>query len=186
MKTSVLATQHNQIVAQRNLLLIVSGSSIVLNLMLGGINYYMVGRERIIISPPVVNSQFWVTSDSVSDSYLEQMSEFYAGLVLNVTPNNFASRSQQLIQHVDPGTYSVVKAQMVEQQSEITRRAMSTSFHPVSFKIDRKNLLVEIKGELRVTMGNSQMESKSKTYQIQFNHRHSRLYIKQFKEVTND
>lgn len=143
----------------------------------------MIGRERVIIVPPVTSNQFWVAADSVSDSYLEQISEFFASLVLNVTPSNLVVRREQLLQHVDPSTYAAVKLQLVEQETEVTRRGMSTTYHPSSFKIDRKKLLVEMKGELRILLGNAPLEYNTKIYQIQFSNHNGRLYIKQFKEV---
>lgn len=185
MKTSILATNFNQVLAQRNLFFTLTVVSLLLNILLGGISYYCIGRERIVVSPPVVNTQFWVSSDTVSDSYLEQMSGFFVGLVLNVSPNNFVARSQPLLQHVDSGSYAVMKAQLIAQHAEIERRAMSTNFHPISYKIDREKLLVEVKGELRIMIGGASMELKSTTYQIQYVQRQGRLFIKRFNEIKN-
>jgi type IV conjugative transfer system protein TraE len=183
MKAKTLVNAFNQTIAQRNRLLLVVGVSALLNVLLGMSTFFMIGKERVIVVPPVVSHEFWIASDSVSDSYLEQMSEFFSGLVLNVTPSSFSSRSEQLLQHVDPSTYALVKAQLVEQGTEVARRAMSTNFHPVSFKIDRKNLIVEVKGDLKILIGNSPIETMSKNYQIQFSHRNGRIYIREFKEV---
>jgi conjugal transfer pilus assembly protein TraE len=142
-----------------------------------------VGKEKVVVVPPIVNRDFWVSSDTVSDSYLEQMAEFFSSLLLNVTPNSFVTRSEHLLQHVEPNAYAKIKAQLVEQQLEIERRAMSTTFHPSSFKVDRSRLVVELKGQLKILMGNASVESQSKTYQIKFAQHHGRLYIQQFSEV---
>jgi conjugal transfer pilus assembly protein TraE len=185
MKTESLLQRYNQTLNERNRLLlglsIAGGLSVVLGLSV----FYLVGRERIVVVPPIVAQEFWVATDSVSDSYLEQMATFFAGLLLNVTPNSFARRSEHLLQHVAPHDYPALKAQLVEQQLEIERRVLSTSFHPSSFKIDRRKLLVELKGELKLMVGNAPVQLQSKTYQIQFVQTQGRLYIQRFDEVAN-
>jgi len=179
-----LASYH-QILVQRNRLLMGFAVTTGLSLLLGFSVFYLVGRERVVIVPPIVNRDFWVATDMVSDSYLEQMAEFFAGLLLNVTPNSFATRSEHLLQHVAPNAYPTLKTQLVEQKLELERRAMSTTFHPASFKVDRKKLLVELKGELKILVGRASVESQTKTYRIQFSQQHGRLYIQQFSEVPN-
>lgn len=183
MKTQNLTESYNKILIERNRLLMALSISGGLCVLLGLSNFYLVGKERVVVVPPVVSRDFWITTDSVSDSYLEQMSEFFAGLLLNVTPNSFSIRVEHLLQHVEPNAYSILKTQFVQQQLEIQRRALSTSFHPSSFKIDRGRLLVELKGELKMWVGNAPVESQFKTYQLQFVQHQGRLYIQQFKEV---
>jgi conjugal transfer pilus assembly protein TraE len=183
MKAETLVNTFNQTVGQRNRLLLALGVSGLMNVLLSLSLFSLIGKERVLVVPPVVSREFWVATDSVSDSYLEQMSEFFSSLVLNVTPSSFSTRSEQLLLHVDPSTYSIVKTQLVEQGIEVARRAMSTSFHPLSFKVDRNSLMVEVKGELKILIGNSPIETKIQAYQIQFSHRNGRIFIKEFKEV---
>ena len=186
MKEQSLAKEHNQVSAQRNRLLYVIGVSGIVNIFLAASIYFMVGKERVIVVPPVVSNDFWVATDSVSDSYLEQMTSFFSSLVLNINPSNFAKRSEQLLQHVDPVSYARVKAEMTEQEADINRRALSSAFHPVSFKIDRKDLIVEVKGELRVFSGNTSIGTYTRSYQIRYSNRNGKLYILELKEVKNE
>lgn len=145
----------------------------------------MIGKERVIVVPPIISHEFWVATDSVSDSYLEQMTSFFSGLVLNVNTSNFAKRTEQLLQHVDAASYATVKAEMMSQEEDIKRRALTSSFHPISFNIDRKNLMVEVKGELRLLSGNTPIGTGTRAYQIHYTHRHGKLFILNFKEVKN-
>jgi len=32
----------------------------------------LLGRDRTVVSPPTIEKSFWVTSDSASDSYVQQ------------------------------------------------------------------------------------------------------------------
>ncbi len=185
MKAQFLAKEYNQLTSQRNRLFYVIGVLGVVNILLAATVYFMIGKERVIVVPPVVSNDFWVATDSVSDSYLEQMTSFFSSLVLNVNPSNFSKRSEQLLQHVDPLSYAIVKAEMTEQEVDINRRALTSAFHPMSFKIDRKNLTVEVKGELRLLSGNTPIGSGTQSYQIRYSNRNGKLYILDFKEVRN-
>lgn len=183
MNTRNSLDNYNRILTERNRLLIALSIAGGLSLLLGFSVFCLVGKERVVIVPPIVNRDFWVATDTVSDSYLEQMAEFFAGLLLNVTPNSFVTRSEHLLQHVAPNAYPTLKTQLVEQKLELERRAMSTTFHPSSFKVDRNKLLVELKGELKILVGNAPIQSQTKTYHIRFVQHHGRLYIQQFSEV---
>lgn len=185
MNSENLLSSRNQAVTERNRLLMGCAVLSGLSLLLGFSVFCLVGRERVVIVPPIVNRDFWVGTDTVSDSYLEQMSEFFAGLLLNVNPNSFKTRAEHLLQHVAPNAYPTLKTQLVERQLELERRAMSTAFYPASFKVDRHKLLVELKGELKILVGNAPVESQTKIYHIQFSQHHGRLYIQQFREVPN-
>ncbi len=183
MNQQVLSDNYNRTLRERNRLLMGFVLSGTLSLLLGFSVFYLVGRERIVVVPPIVNRDFWVGTDTVSDSYLEQMSEFFSSLLLNVNPNSFKTRAEHLLQHVAPNAYPQLKMQLVERQLELERRAMSTAFYPLSFKVDRHKLLVELKGELKILVGNSAIESQIKTYHINFSQHQGRLYIQKFSEV---
>lgn len=185
MKEELLSKVNNKLTSQRNRLVYALGVSGMVNVLLAATVYFMIGKERVIVVPPIVSSDFWVASDSVSDSYLEQMTSFFAGLVLNVNASSFAKRSEQLLQHVDPASYARVKAEITEQELDIQNRVLTSSFHPISFKVDRKNLSVEVKGELAVLSGNTSIGTGIHSYQIQYTNRNGRLYIVSFKEVKN-
>jgi conjugal transfer pilus assembly protein TraE len=185
MNTQVLTDSYNKVLTERNRLLFAFAIATILSLLLGASNFYLIGRERIVVIPPTVSRAFWVASDSVSDSYLQEMSQYFSSLLLNITPNTFAVNSEHLLQNVAPQHFGALKAQLVQQQMEIERRGVSTSFYPASFKIDKQKLLVELKGELKILVGNAPLESKTKTYHIKFVQRHGRLFIQFFHEVEN-
>ncbi len=185
MKQSTLLKLHNITLTQRSALLVWLAASAVLNMILGGSIFFLIGKERIVVVPPVTANEFWVASDTVSDSYLEQWSECLANLILNVTPNNFKARSEHLLSHVDAGSYQQVKERLIKEQAEIERRGLSSMFHINAFRVDRPSLTVEMKGNLRTWVGNAPLEAKERVYQIKFIYRHGRLYIQSFNEVGN-
>lgn len=183
MNTQVLTQSYNQILAQRNRLLVACLLSFLLSLLLGLSNFYLIGRERIVLVPPVINRAFWVSLDHVSEAYLQEMSQYFAGLLLTLTPSTLSASREQLLQNVAPQYYAQVKSQLIEQQKELERRGLSTSFYPTRFKIEASKYLVELQGELKIFVGSALLEAKTKTYQLQFTQQQGRLFIQSFTEV---
>ncbi len=183
MNNHVLMGSYNTLLSQRNRLLMATGMLGVLCVLLGASNFYLIGKERIIIAPPIIHREFWISTDDVSDHYLEQMSQFFAGLLLNVSPSTFAVNAEHLLAHVVPERFASLKAQLVQQKMELERRGMSTSFHIHRFKIDRKKLIVELQGELKILVANTPIESSTKIYALKFVQQQGRLWIQAFEEV---
>jgi ABC-type sugar transport system substrate-binding protein len=69
MKAQTIVNAFNQTLAQRNRLFLVLGVSGLMNILLGISNFAMMGKERIVVVPPVVSHEFWIASDS--DSFHE-------------------------------------------------------------------------------------------------------------------
>lgn len=185
MNKPLLIGSYNALLIQRNRLFMLTSLLGLLCVFLGASNFYLIGKERIIIAPPIISREFWISTDAVSDHYLEQMSQFFAGLLLNVSPSTFAVNAEHLLAHVVPERFAALKTQLVQQQMELERRGMSTSFHISHFKIDRKKLLVELKGELKILVANTPVESSTKTYTLRFVQEQGRLWIQSFEELAH-
>lgn len=183
MNSKILDAHKNILLRQRKLLIGMSGFFGILALLLALSNLFLIGRERIVVVPPVVTNKLWVSVDSVSDSYLEQMADFWSGLLLSANQTNFDLRSAQLLEHTDPGNYSVVKAMLIAQKTLIEERGLSTSFTAQSFQIDKNKLVVLIKGHLKSMVGNQWVETAEKTFQMAFSIQNGRFYVRKFEEV---
>ena len=59
--------------------------------------FNMVGRERIVLTPPAIEKSFWVAKNKVSASYLEQMGGFMAYLTLDVSPSSIEWKKAMLL-----------------------------------------------------------------------------------------
>lgn len=185
MKTNNLAQNLNKNIQWRNRLLIAVAALFLLNVIQGFSVFSLIGRQKTIIIPAAFEREFTVSS-KFSDSYLEQMAQYFSGLLLNVTPATSAVNAEHLLRHVASENYAAVKEQLVEQNKEIEKRAISTAFYVSHLRVNAKNLWVELKGDLKIFIANAQMESKTKTYRFQFANRNGLLKIKTFSEVQTD
>jgi conjugal transfer pilus assembly protein TraE len=186
MKTGVLVDEYNQAIQWRNRFLFVSLGLFALNIIQGVSVYSLISRKSTIVVPANFHREFSISDHSVSDSYLEQMTQYFTSLLLNVTPGTFDGNISLLLQHVLSNDYSSFKSQLTQQKQELNKKGLSTTFYISNFKVYRKSLRVKLRGELRLVVGNSPMETKSNTYQIEYVNQHGRLYIKSFKEISRE
>ena len=178
-----LAEHYNSVVTQRNRLMMACALLCMISVLLGASNFVLIGRERVIVLPAEVHRSFWIASDSVSDSYLEQMAQFLVPLLLNVSPSTAALNAEHFLAQVSPRYFATLKTQLVAQQVEIERLGISTTFDTKHFKINGKKLIAEVEGELKTTLGNSPMPAQKQIYRLQFVREQGRLWIRSFEEI---
>ncbi len=186
MNNKTLESQKNRLLRQRQLLVYTTGFLSLLLILLALSNLFLIGRERIVVIPPLVTHKFWVAKDTVSDSYLEQMADFWGSLLLSANETNFQVRLSQLLEHTDPDSYSAVKSMLTAQQTLIEERGISTSFSAQSFQIDNAKLLVLVKGHLKTMLGNQSVETTEKQFRMEFRIKNGRFYVKKFEDIKND
>ena len=90
--------------------------------------YAMVGRDRVVITPPSIDKTFWVSKDKVSGSYLEQMGSFIAWLTLDVSPESIEWKKQMLLQYVSPDVYGALQTRQDLEAERVRRLNATTQF----------------------------------------------------------
>lgn len=173
--------QH--LIKTRNGYLVLACGSLVLNVLLVGFMFFMVGRERVVIVPPEIQKSFWVTSGRVSPEYLSEMVLFLTSLSFNMTPSNAAMQHNILLRYVDPSYYETLKVQLIEVEDQIKKEHITTSFYPNDIKVDTNKLIAEVSGDLQYTVGDTQLAPTHVSYQIKFSYKQGQLKITSFPEV---
>jgi type IV conjugative transfer system protein TraE len=149
MRTQALAQNYNRTLQWRNRLLIVALALLSLNIIQSVSIFSLIGTQKTIVIPATFDREFTVSS-KFSDSYLEQMSQYFAALLLNITPNTFAMQAEQLLQHVASQNYAAVKTQLVAQTAEIEKTVGGTQRRPEDFNgqrahgVQNQNLSISI------------------------------------------
>jgi len=115
MKTGVLVDEYNQAIQWRNRFLFAALGLFVLNIVQSVSVYSLISRKSTIVVPANFYREFSISDYDVSDSYLEQMTQYFASLLLNVTPETFEGNSNLLLQHVLSNDYSSFKSQLTQQ-----------------------------------------------------------------------
>ena len=183
MNTKFFKSKLAKLIEQRNGFMVLALGLIVLCLILVLLVFNLAGRERIIISPPVVNKSFWVTNSEVSAEYLSEMSTFFAYMRLNVTPENVDYQHEALLRFVDSSYYGVFKGQLVAERDHLVDEHINTAFYPAQVKVDAKQLKVMISGDIHSSISDEKFTPRNVTYEIVYSYNQGRLLIKSFNEI---
>jgi len=142
--------------------------------------------EKIVIVPPVIERPFWVKGAEMSREYLEEMSRYLAGLVLNVTPKSVESGIDIFLRYVAPASYGQIRARMTAQADRLRRDDVSTAFYPVSYQTRPKKRQVVITGDFVTVVGKQIVSKVRRSWRFAYTYTGGRLWIAEFLEVKSE
>ena len=184
MKIRLLNTRLGDLLHQRNLLLALIASLLVIN----GIQalFTLFRNERVIVVPPDLNQEVWLEKNKVSASYLEEMALVFAYLILESSPESAAYKREIILRYAASDGYGALKRRLVEDEQRLKKDHVTTSFQANSLKVDSPKLTVDLTGDLLRFVGEKRIAQSRDTYRFQFDYHHGRLFIKSFKLLTTD
>lgn len=186
MKTAIQLSHLQKLIAQRNGYLVLAAGLVVLCLLLSCLTLRLVGRERIVVTPPVVHQSFWVDHSDVSPQYLAEMTSFFAQLLLTKTPSNAAYQRETLLRYTDPTYYGAFKNKLVAEEDHMAASHITLAFYPVNIEVDVAKLTARITGELHATVGDAPLPLVRLTYRVQYRYDQGRLLIQSFQEEKSE
>lgn len=134
-------------------------------------------RERIIITPPVVEKEFWVDSKTISPTYLEQFGYFLSQLLLGKSSYSAPSQRNLLLRHTDPVFVGTLKQKLIEEEEMLQKQNVSYTFFPVSIRVNQEKKEVLIEGDRVCFVNGKQISSDREGYVLSFNFSGSRLLL---------
>jgi len=150
------------------------------------IMFNMVGRERIVLTPPAIEKSFWVAKDRVSASYLEQMGGFMAYLTLDVSPSSIEWKKAMLLQYVAPDVYGALQTRQDLEADRLKRLNATTQFSVAQLVPDEDTLSVHLKGRLATFINGTRTSDVEKEYVVGFDYTGNRIQLKRFEEFNDD
>jgi conjugal transfer pilus assembly protein TraE len=166
----------------RGLGLIVGAQAIGLLLALAAI-LNLLGAVRTVVVPPSLNKSFWVTRDSASSEYLEQMGSFIAWLILDVSPSSIDWKKDILLGYVDPAQYGALKTRQEVEAERLKRINAATSFAPQQLAASEGTQSLIVRGRLRTLVNGLETANDLKAYRIDFSYSGGRMHVGGFKEM---
>lgn len=163
---------------QRNLLFGFSCILLVMCLLLSGLLFFK--NERVIISPPELKNSYWVEGNRFAPSYIEEMSLFFAHLLLDVTESSLSWQGSVILRYVIPESYGAMKAKILDDEKRLKKEQLSLHFNPIEFQLDAGQLIAEITGDLISYVGSKKISQVRETYQLKLQNRRGRLLIESF------
>ena len=137
-------------------------------------------HERIIITPPEVHQSFWVEGNRVSNHYLEEMSLYFAHLLLDTSEASAPFNREVILRYANPESYGALKTQLLEDEQRYKKEQLSTSFKPSIVQVDNKRMTADITGDLLSYVGSKKISQYGETYRFQFHYDRGRLLINSF------
>lgn len=121
----------------------------------GIINYKLFTENKILVLPPQISKEFWLTDKQLSESYFEQVSYFIADRVLSISPENANNSLVSIMGFLsnNPKEVKDIKKKIKDQAEFIKRENLYQSFYPQTFKGDYKNNILEVTGNLKIYVG---------------------------------
>lgn len=167
----------------RELLILALVGCLLLALILAVKN---MGRERTIVSPPVVRDTFWVDSNDADPKYLQEMSTYFVLLTNNISPSNVEYQNKLFLNYVNPNQQGALSAQLMEQAQRVKRNQLVTMFYIKGFKIDSYANKVVVNGQLDTLIGDKLISSMDKYYRLGYQLINGKLYINEYGEVKSN
>lgn len=147
--------------------------------------FNMVGRDRIVVTPPSIDKTFWVSKERVSSSYLEQMGSFIAYLTLDVSPQSIDWKKTMLLQYVSPDIYGALQTRQELEADRLRRLNATTQFSIAQLLPNEEAMNVTLKGRLATFINGTRTSDVDKEYVAEFEFKGNRVQIRNFREIGN-
>lgn len=167
---------------QRYTIMGLSGAVVMCLILMG----MLVGRERTILVPPVIEKTFWVSHDKVSSSYLEQMAAFVAYLILDVSPTSVEWKKNLLLQYVDVNNVGELEMRQKTEADRLQAANAAMQYSVQSLTADERDMAVIMTGRLSTYINGQRTNDEQKYYLLQFAYASGRVSLKKFEEVSSD
>lgn len=178
MRYEIFKTNLKSLLKQRNILfplcLILSLTQFVSVVCL------FIKKERIVIVPAVVDRTFWVDSNKVSLTYLEQMGLFLSQLILSKSYESASKQREIVLRHTYPKFYGVIKNFLIEEEEHLKKENGSYQFYPVATEVLPNKNIVILTGERIGMIGQRIVSKEREKYSIHFKYTNGKLYLSGF------
>jgi conjugal transfer pilus assembly protein TraE len=149
--------------------------------LLQGIMLYRTASNReVIVIPPKVDKEFWVSGQSLSYAYMEQVGVYLADSLLSVSPANVDQALSRIMPFLttDPAQVKEIRDSFAGYSKAVKENDWWQSFYPMKVIVDDKHNKIDVHGVLRKMTGNVYVGQESNKV-ISFNYevRNGRLII---------
>jgi len=136
--------------------------------------------KTVVILPPRVDKEFWVSGDTLSTSYLEQVAYFIADRFLSVSPES-VDRSLDMIKpffSTDTHILRKLDEYLVRYAKTIKEEDLYQVFYPLQFFVDKEKSKLVVVGNLHKISGGQYLGEESVNLSIEFYVKNGRFFVK--------
>ena len=141
------------------------------------ITYTLSKRARTIVVPPVVNTQFEISGDNLSEDYVRMMTRYVIGLAYNYNPDSARQSFEELLSLWDPASYADRKKEFYDMVETIRTARVTSQFFIQSIHVDDKNRTIEVTGQKRQYADDKIIKDGPETYTIEYTNNNGRFAV---------
>lgn len=174
--------EYNKILRQLDLFKIFSFVLIAANLFLTTVIITSSKNEKIIITPPVITSEFESVGNTFSYSYFEQIGKSLSDSLLTVSPYNI-DKTYDSIQGFfssDPDEAMQIKQYLLKEADRIKKDNVYQAFYPLKTIVNNKQNKFAVEGLLKAMTGNVVIEERKTSIEFSYIISNKKIVIKSF------
>lgn len=184
MNTVLFSQQFSQLRTQRNFL---AALSALLSIAVATLSVALMSRsERIIVTPPTVEKEFWVEGERVSPSYLEMFGTFIGQLILSKSPGSSPWQRSSLLRHAAPEFSEKLKVRLLKEEEMLKCEGASYVYFPSRVQVDPVSLQVLLKGNREFQVAGKLISREECSYLLSFKSSGGRILLSGVQEISND
>lgn len=172
-----------KLVKTRNLLVLAIVVSVLLNLIQAIATVRFSNNTTTVVVPAEIKEPFTIKGKKLSAEYLRQMSDYFAALVLNVTPESMTDKTNSILRYVHPSVYGEMKAYLFNEANNLKRNQQSRFFTPTNFDVDEEQNKVIVEGDETHLIGKLEAFRERRRYALTFSYEHGQLYLNSFYKI---
>lgn len=158
------------------------GANVLMAMTMAGMDK----RQETILVPPTLQRTVWVKGAETSPEYLEEMTRYFASLLLNVTPKSVDDNISVFLRYVAPKAYGDVKSDMDLRAAALKHNELSTAFYPVSYATDTATRQVVVDGDYLTIVGKKLVSTTRRSWRFGYAYAGGRLWVTEFVEVNRE
>jgi len=181
MLRSVWKENLHSLFKQRNAALVLALGMMVTNIMLGV--KVLVSNEKIIVVPAYLKQSFWAEGEVISKEYLEEMTVFFASMMLNVSPESLKYQGDVVLKYVSPELHAPLKQRLFAEEEKMRKQNLTTSFKPKEVQVDMDKGEAVISGILTQYVSGQKVGQVSEKYRACYGYSSGILLLKEFEAI---
>lgn len=140
-------------------------------------------HKTIIVLPPRVDKEFWVSGEELSYSYLEQTGKYLADRILNVSPAMVDKSVASVYPFLttNPDELKAIKEVFASYTNSIKNNDWWQSFYPMKVIVDPQNQILAVEGILKKFTSNTYIGEERRTIVFKFTVQQGRFIVREVK-----
>jgi conjugal transfer pilus assembly protein TraE len=153
------------------------------NVLLALIIMVNMNDVRTIIVPPTISKTFWIEDGTTDPEYLRQMAHWYAGLMINTSPESVDMQQREFLMYTTPNMRKDFRATLENEAKRIKRMNASQVLFIKKIDILPNSMTAAVTGQKIVYVGKTETSNEDVTYLVKFKLNNGKIFVNEFKRT---